>query len=130
MMPQTYQIPEVNDKLLLKMTQAVVDAVAPERIILFGSRALGTAHTYSDIDLLIIKSQDFGPGHGRRQESAKVSWVLSEFGVPADILMYHSDEIDEWKNSPNHVIYRALTEGQVLYERSEAGESFTRRSLS
>lgn len=118
-MPQTYQIPEVDDKLLLKMTQAVVDAVEPEQVILFGSRARGTAHANSDIDLLIIKSKEFGPGHGRRQESAKVSWALSEFGVPTDILMYHSDEIDEWKNSPNHVIYQALTEGQVLYERSE-----------
>ena len=121
MKSQTYQIPDVDDVLLQKMTQAIVEAVAPERIILFGSRAKGTARADSDIDFLVIKSEKFGPGHGRRQESAKVWWAISEFGVPADVLMYHLDDINEWKNSPNHVIYRALEEGRVLYERSKAG---------
>lgn len=120
MKSQTYQIPAVDEALLQKMTQAIVEAVAPERVILFGSRARGTARADSDIDFLVIKSEKFGPDHGRRQESAKVWWALSEFGVPADVLMYHLDDIDEWKNSPNHVIYRALAEGRVLYERSKA----------
>ncbi|MEN8447784.1 MAG: nucleotidyltransferase domain-containing protein, partial [Cyanobacteria bacterium J06555_13] len=39
------------------MTQAIVEAVAPEQVILFGSRARGTASADSDIDFLVIKSE-------------------------------------------------------------------------
>ena len=42
-------------KLIEEITQALVTAYAPERIVLFGSHAYGTPDEGSDIDLLIIK---------------------------------------------------------------------------
>ena len=44
---------EINEDLLAEMVEALVREVAPERIVLFGSRAQGTERADSDIDLLI-----------------------------------------------------------------------------
>ncbi|MGH7565020.1 MAG: hypothetical protein ACREK5_11465 [Gemmatimonadota bacterium] len=39
-------------------------------------------------------------------------------GVAKDILLYSADELERWRDSPNHIIGRALRQGRVLYERS------------
>ena len=103
---------------LAQMSQAIVHAVAPERIILFGSHARGDATTDSDIDLLIIEAIPFGPQRSRRQEIKRIRQALSRFQIPKDILVYSRDEIDKWQHSPNHIIAHSLREGRVLYERS------------
>lgn len=43
--------------------------------------------------------------------------VLSDIRAPKDLLVYSLEEIEKWKGAPNHVIARALREGEVLYER-------------
>lgn len=48
---------------------------------------------------------------------ARLWRVLAPFNVAKDILVYSSDEVERWRGSPNHVLARALREGQVLYER-------------
>jgi predicted nucleotidyltransferase len=108
-----------DEELLNVMVQAVVDTVEPERVVLFGSRARGTARPNSDVDFLVIEDAPFGPER-RRQEAAKVWRVLAKFGVPTDVLMYSPAEVEEWRHSPNHGIARALAEGRVVYERSQA----------
>ncbi|ASC69507.1 hypothetical protein XM38_004340 [Halomicronema hongdechloris C2206] len=112
--------PTLTPELLQQMTQAIVQAVAPEQIVMFGSRARGVARPDSDIDLLVIEAEAFGRHRSRRKEAAKVWDALGRFGIPADVLMYSADEIAEWRHSRNHLISRALEEGKVLYERSQA----------
>lgn len=47
---------EVDEMILREMVRRIREVVAPERIILFGSRARDEAQTDSDSDLLIIAS--------------------------------------------------------------------------
>ena len=110
-------IATLDQTLLNQMVGAVVEAVEPSRVILFGSYAKGTAKTGSDVDFLIVEDEGFGVGRSRRKEAAKVWRVLAKFGIPTDVLMYSANEVAEWSQSPNHVIARALEEGQVVYER-------------
>ena len=110
-------IATLDQTLLNQMVGAVVEAVEPSRVILFGSYARGTAKTGSDVDFLIVEDEGFGVGRSRRKEAAKVWRVLAKFGIPTDVLMYSANEVAEWSQSPNHVIARALEEGQVVYER-------------
>ena len=100
------------------MTAAIVDAADPEQVILFGSRARGDAGPDSDVDLVVIETEPFGPGRDRRAESTRLSRALAEFRVPKDILVYSRDEAEYWRDSLNNVLARALREGKVLYERS------------
>ena len=109
--------PQVTDDLLNKMVRAIVAEVAPEQIILFGSRARGDAREDSDVDLLVIESTPFGNGRSRRQEAVRLWRAVSGLGVTKDILVYSRDEVEYWRDSLNHVLARALREGRVLYER-------------
>lgn len=110
----------MDSQLLNEMVKAVIEAVEPMQVILFGSHALGTAQSNSDVDFLVVEAESFGAERSRRKEAAKVWRALAKFGVPADVLMYSVEEVKEWGNSPNHVIARALEKGQIVYERPKA----------
>lgn len=103
--------------LLEKMVNVIVEVAQPEQIVLFGSRAKGTAQADSDYDFLIIDAKPFGKSRSRRQQISKVSRALAALRVPTDLLIYSSDEVKHWRKSLNHVVGRALREGQIVYER-------------
>ena len=107
----------VDEALLEGMVQAIVDVADPEQVILFGSRARGDAGVDSDVDLVVVEAEPFGPGRDRRAEAARLWRALAGFRVPKDILVYSRDEVDYWRDSLNNVLARALREGRVLYER-------------
>jgi predicted nucleotidyltransferase len=109
---------DVTEEVLSDMVQAIVREVDPERIYLFGSRARGEARQDSDVDLLIVVSEPFGPEHSRFQEINRVYRALSSFRVPNDVLLYSNDEFAKWSQSLNHVLGRCSREGKLLYARS------------
>ena len=63
----------IDDKVLNEIVRRLVEAVDPDRIILFGSRARGDARPDSDIDLLIIKDTD-QPGYRRAIRISRAYW--------------------------------------------------------
>jgi uncharacterized protein len=109
---------KVTDEVLADMVQAIMGEVDPERIYLFGSHARGEARQDSDVDLLIIVREPFGPEHSRFQEINRVYRALSSFRIPNDVLLYSSDEFAKWSQSLNHVVGRCSREGKLLYARS------------
>jgi predicted nucleotidyltransferase len=109
---------DVTAETLDEMTRAIVEAVHPEQIILFGSRARGQARSSSDIDLLVVESEPFTALRSRRKEMARVCRALARYAVPIDILVYSRDELAHWQYSNSHIVGRALRDGKVLYDRS------------
>ena len=109
---------DADAALLERMVRAIVDEVAPERVILFGSRARGDATAESDYDFIVIEAGPFGEGRSRLAEAARLYRALAGFEAEADVLVYSRDDVDRWRDSLNHVLARALREGRVLYERS------------
>lgn len=107
----------VDGALLRRMVKTIVDEVDPEQVILFGSRARGDAAADSDVDFIVVEAKPFGSGRDRRMEAARLWRALARFGVSKDILVYSLDEADYWRDSLNHVLARALREGEMLYER-------------
>ncbi len=103
----------VDEGVLAEIVQLLVQAVDPDRIVLFGSRARGNASGDSDLDLLLIKASE-APLHRRAIPAYR---ALSGLGIPVDILWYAPEEIEDWSRVPNHVATRALREGRVLYEK-------------
>src|SRR6185503_11183659 len=98
---------------LSEVVRRLVDAVDPDCIVLFGSRARGDARPDSDIDLLIIKDTD-QPSYRRAIPAYQ---ALSGLGVPKDIIWRTPAEVEDWSRVPNYVTTRALQEGKVLYEK-------------
>jgi uncharacterized protein len=103
---------------LQDITKAIVSAVNPEQVLLVGSWARGDARSDSDLDLLIIQREPFGPQRSRSQEIRRIRRILSDFRLPKDILVYSLDEVARWRNSVNHILAKCLREGKVLYARS------------
>jgi predicted nucleotidyltransferase len=102
--------------LLEEMTRAVVEAVHPEQVLVFGSHARGDATADSDVDLLVVEKEPFDLGRSRRHELRQIRRALSRFPVPKDVLVYSRDEVERWKASRNHIIRKAYREGKVLYD--------------
>ncbi len=116
-------LPLLTPELLEQMTEAIVQAVAPEQIVLFGSQARGNAGPHSDVDLLVVTAEGFGSHRSRLREITRISKAVARFGMPTDILLYSQQEVDDWQDSRNHVTTRALQEGRVIYERCGLSQS-------
>ena len=108
----------VTEALLREITDVLVRAAKPERIILFGSHATGSAGPASDVDLLVVENEPFGPSRTRMAEVARLSRLLGHFRVPLDLVLVSSDEVAHAALSQHHVVARAVREGRVLHERS------------
>jgi len=109
---------QVTDALLKDMTKTIVQGVNPNKVILFGSYAKGTARPDSDLDFLVIKNGPFNAERTREAEMVKLWEVCFDYNIPLDFLVYSPEEIEQWQSVPNHVIAHAIKDGKVLYERN------------
>jgi predicted nucleotidyltransferase len=99
-----------------EMTKAIVQAVKPVYIILFGSYGRGDMRNASDIDLLVVEREGFGEGRSRWEEIKAIRKALRSFKGAKDILVYSREEADKLRDSINHVVGEAFREGEILYE--------------
>lgn len=104
----------IDDVKLNDIVARLVEAIDPDRIIMFGSRARGDAQPDSDLDLLIVKDSD----ELQHRRAIPAYNALSGTGIPTDIIWRTATEIADWTAVPNHVTTRAIREGKLLYERA------------
>ena len=100
-------------RIIGEMTERIRDMIAPDKIILFGSRARGEGGANSDFDLLIIAPSSLP----RWQRTPPLYRLLAGLGVPKDIVWWTPEEVEEWRGVKSHFINTALREGKVLYEK-------------
>jgi predicted nucleotidyltransferase len=104
---------EINDALLIEITQRIVAISDPQQIILFGSQARGDARPDSDLDLLVVKEEVESP----RAEAARIYRALAGLRIPVDIVVARSDYVRRHRDVVGTVVRPALREGRVLYAR-------------
>ena len=98
--------------------EILISEYQPDKIILFGSRARGEERADSDVDLLVIESEPFGPSRSRFHEIATLERAIGTIPLATDILVYSVAEVERLKQSANHIVAHALREGKVLHARS------------
>jgi len=102
----------ITESLLTEMVHCIVDALHPERIYLFGSQAYGVPHPHSDLDFLVVVSDDAGDPDelslaGRR--------ALLDYPFSVDLLVYHRSDMDKWSATRCSLPHTAVTKGRELY---------------
>lgn len=103
--------------IFLEATRTLSAQYHPERIILFGSQARGTADRRSDIDLLVI-----GPVKKNRfKMMVEMSRALAGISSPFDILLLTPLEFERDKEIPGTLARYASREGKVLYDSQKEG---------
>lgn len=98
--------------LASEMSSAIVAAAQPRRIILFGSRASGSATDDSDFDFMVVEDHPVD----RYREMVRLRALLRGFRVPLDLLVVSEDKYQYWRDTPGNVYYEAATNGVTLYE--------------
>jgi predicted nucleotidyltransferase len=111
----------VTNNMLSDMTRIIVETVAPERVILFGSQGGGEADRDSDLDFLIVTDRPFTDDRSRWSEISRIRAALHRFHVPKDILLYSADEVAGLQNVTGHVVATSLERGKALYDRRRGG---------
>ena len=86
-------------------------AYNPQKVLLFGSYATGTAHGDSDIDIAIIKDTTLSY-HDRLIEVRR----LLRTTTPIDIFVFTQQEIRKSQDT-NPFIHEIMTHGTVMYEQ-------------
>ena len=100
---------------LRTIVKEIVQTARPERVILFGSRAMGTAKQESDFDLLVVVPNI----QNERQVSRRIYRTLLEkkVGVAVDLIVVGAEKLMRHRGNPYFIYREALTQGKVLYER-------------
>ena len=96
-----------------EMVRRIVDQFHPERIILFGSHARGTAGPDSDVDLLVVMRVS----GSKRKLATQIDLALAGIGLPKDIIVVTPEEVQRYRDIVGTIIYPAVREGRVVYER-------------
>jgi predicted nucleotidyltransferase len=100
--------------LIDEMVNRIVRQFHPEKIILFGSHARGTAGPDSDVDLLVVMNVE----GSKRQKATEVDLALFGLDLPVDVIVMRPEELERNRNQVGTILYPALREGKVLYERA------------
>ncbi len=97
---------------LSEVVDRIVRKFHPEKIILFGSWARGTAQEDSDLDLLVVLSQV----EHTRKAAIQIGNSLSNLPISKDIIVATPEEIKKYGKTVGNILLPALTEGKVIYE--------------
>lgn len=109
------KISEVSESVLNEVVNRVVNAVHPEKIMLFGLQAYGQPHRASDLDLLVVMESDLP----RYKRSVPIYRALAGFLIPKDVLVYTPEEIAAWDEVPQAFVTTAMKQGRVIYEKEK-----------
>ena len=98
--------------LVDEAVRRIVENFSPEKIIIFGSVAKGTADEYSDLDILVVMDTD------RRQHERAVPIYLALAGIriPKDILVLTPEEFASNSENEFSFVSEIVQTGVVAYE--------------
>jgi len=104
----------ISEQELVQAAQRLARQFHPQRIILFGSQARGTADERSDVDLLVIC-----PIQGsRRALMLEMDRALRGFPFARDLVILTPEEFERDRHIPGTIAKPAAEEGRILYERT------------
>jgi uncharacterized protein len=97
---------------------ARLSLLEPEKVILFGSYANGTATEDSDIDLYIVTKDDFIPKNWKEKSSIYLTYSNTlrslQKEIPIDIIVHTRKMYEHLKNMNNSFYKYSIRDGMEL----------------
>jgi predicted nucleotidyltransferase len=107
------QMRQKANRAVAAMVRRIVRRFSPEKVILFGSHAAGTARPDSDVDLLIVM-----PITGTKAElELAIRKALGGSRVAKDIIVTTPEEFAWRKSVPGTIERPAARKGRILFEK-------------
>ncbi len=104
----------ISDEVLNEVKRRLVDGFNPDKIILFGSQARGTADNRSDVDILVICPI----GEDRRTVTLAMDRSLWGLRLARDIVVLTPEEYERDRGIPGTIARPASLEGKILCENA------------
>ncbi len=98
----------IDEQTITQAVDLLLSAAPGSKVILFGSCARGQVGPDSDLDFLVVEPRV----KDRYGEMVRLRKVLRPLKVPADVLVVSAKVFEEWRDTPNTVIYEAAKEGR------------------
>jgi uncharacterized protein len=95
-----------------EITRRIVEALAPDRIYLFGSRARGNARPDSDWDVLVVVNASLMPGHRRDAVALR---ALRGLRASVDVLVLTREEFEGRLDVVCSLPATVAREGKLIY---------------
>jgi len=112
---RTYYGADIPMSVIRRYARRVGERFQPDKIILFGSRAYGTPHADSDVDLLVIM-----PARNQIDQAIKIRWECPA-PFPMDLIVRTPHNLG-WRLKEGESFHTEIvTRGKVLYEKKHAG---------
>jgi predicted nucleotidyltransferase len=105
----------ISKKTINEAARRLVEKFHPERIILFGSQARGTADKRSDIDLLVI----YPSKKNRMKLMVEMNRSLNEINYAFDIVILSPREYEIDSQIPGTLARYVSRDGKVIYEAAK-----------
>ncbi len=99
----------IDDALVASVVARIVEACAPETVIVFGSAARGETRSGSDLDLLVVL--DLAEGMPAREMARKLHALFDGWLLPLDIVVLTKQEWERGLRLPGHIARTAEREG-------------------
>ena len=99
-------------ELLAEAVRRVVDALRPERVYLYGSRARGDAHAESDYDLMVVMARETPRMHRLEQAALR---ALADVRLPVSVLVVDRARFDRQRSVVASLPAAVEREGRLLY---------------
>jgi len=106
--------PQETQQKIQEMVHRIVENFHPERVVLFGSYARGTAGPDSDVDLLVVMQRK----KSNVDTCVEIRGVLHGLGLAKDIVVATPNEWKKYSDIAGSLIRTAHEEGKTLYERA------------
>ena len=115
----------VSEETIREAARRLAEKFRPDRIILFGSYARGTADDHSDVDFLVIT--EAAKRRNRHKIMAEMDGALRGLQIAKDIVVLTRDEFEEDKEISGTTARYVSKEGRLLYERKRERNQKARR---
>jgi predicted nucleotidyltransferase len=105
---------DVPWRVIREFARQVAERFRPDKIILFGSRAYGTPHADSDVDILVVM-----PARNQLDQAARIE-LACDPPFPLDIIVRTPHNM-KWRLAEgDSFLGEIMTKGRVLYEKNHA----------